>query len=95
MRGVSSNGMIACPPTSYQRLGETAQYTVVGRGELPAVDDLPPLPDWFITILNDRASRTARGANVQTNVDAGVGGGAKVRGPSVFLRMPDLSDTGL
>jgi hypothetical protein len=24
MRGVSSNGMIACPPSSYQRLGETA-----------------------------------------------------------------------
>jgi hypothetical protein len=95
MRGVSSNGMIACPPSSYQRLGETAQYTVVGGGELPAADDLPPLPDWLITILNERASRKAGGGNVQTGVDARVGGGAGVRGPSVSLRMPDLSDTGL
>jgi hypothetical protein len=95
MRGVSSNGMIECPPSSYQRLGETAQYTVVGEGELPAVDDLPPLPDWFITILNERALRKAGGANVQTGADARVGGRAGVRAPSVFLRMPDLSDTGL
>jgi hypothetical protein len=76
-------------------LGRPPRYIVVGGGELPAADDLPPLPDWFITILNERASQTARGANVQTGVDAEVGGGAGVRAPSVSLRVPDLLDTGL
>jgi hypothetical protein len=57
MRGVSSNGMIACPPSSYERLGETARYLVVGGGELPPAKDLPPLPNWLIEILNERVSR--------------------------------------
>lgn len=92
MRGVSSNGAIACPPSSYQRLGETARYTVVGGGELPAVDDLHPLPEWFITILNERASRAAGGANGRPCVEGRFGGGAGVSAPSVSSRTPDLCD---
>lgn len=106
MRGVSSNGMIACPPSSYRRLGETARYTVVGGGALPAAADFPPLPDWFIEILNERALKAAGGAEgrpgsgVGVGVEVGVGVGAGGRagvaaGPSISLWAPDLADAGL
>jgi hypothetical protein len=106
MRGVSSNGMIACPPSSYGRLGETARYTIVGGGALSAIANLPPLLDWFIKILNERASKAAGGAEgppgsgvgvgVEVSVGAGAGGGAGVAaGPSISLWAPDLADAGL
>ncbi|GAQ91549.1 hypothetical protein KFL_008050010, partial [Klebsormidium nitens] len=93
MRGVSSNGMIACPPSSYERLGETARYTVDGGGELPLAEDLPPLPKWLIEILNERASRgSGERSEGPSEVLSGAGPSARA---SAGFEAPDLTDRGL
>ncbi|GAQ91327.1 hypothetical protein KFL_007660010, partial [Klebsormidium nitens] len=99
MRGVSSGGMIACPPSSYERAGEMARYTVVGATELPSTDDLSPLPDWLIKILNERESVRGGGCGGRRKgplSDTGKDAGPSVRyEPPVASRAPDLWDTDL
>ncbi|GAQ90829.1 hypothetical protein KFL_006900040 [Klebsormidium nitens] len=95
MRDVSLNGMIACPPSSYQRGEKVARYTAASRGELPAVDALPQLPDWVIGILNERASRAAGGAKVRMKVKVAVEKVSGVEAPSAFSKAPDLADAAL
>ncbi|GAQ92791.1 hypothetical protein KFL_011390020, partial [Klebsormidium nitens] len=93
MRGVSSNGMIACPPSSYERLGETARYTVDGGGELPPAHNLPPLPHWLIEILNERASRgSGERSRGPSEISSGAGPSARA---SAGFGAPDLTDLGL
>lgn len=93
MRGVSSNGMITCPPSFYQRCEEIARYTVAGGGDLPAVDALPPLPGWFIEILNEWASSKAAGVSKsRPRAGKAAAAGAGIRQASASVKSPDLAD---
>ncbi|GAQ86625.1 hypothetical protein KFL_003010010 [Klebsormidium nitens] len=85
--------MIASPPSSYQRGEEVARYTVAGGGDLPAVDALPPLPGWFIEILNERASSKAAGAS-KSRPGAGkaAAAGAGITCAPASVNPPDLAD---